>query len=132
MVVVGNLDVWRPAAGAEYTQLWMHVRLLFCRAVWSLHCRRAKYGQPFSAAEVVHLAAAWVEQAIRKDWMRVTVGLSGLQEVPSWCVIGKRYELSLEDFEKRWCLSGVLADVGGFLRGGHSLRVHVPRSLNGA
>ena len=48
--------------------LWLHLRLLYCRAVWLLRARRLKLRQQFSAAEVVALVVAWVRQALQRDW----------------------------------------------------------------
>jgi hypothetical protein len=47
--------VWDPGGGeAAGAELWTHLRLLFCRAVWYLRCCRVAHGQVFSAsADVV-------------------------------------------------------------------------------
>ena len=128
VLVVGDHTVWRPAGGRRFEELWLHLRLLFCRAVWVLHSRRAVHGQPFSAAAVASLTASWVGLAVRRDWLRVCVTLGGVAALPSWCVVSQRYALSQDEFCDRWCLGEVLAHVdpgGAFAPPG--LRVHVPR-----
>jgi hypothetical protein len=128
VLVVGDLSVWQPAGGRALEELWLHLRLLFCRAVWVLHSRRAALGHPFSHSAVVALTASWVGLAIRRDWLRVSVNLGGMAALPSWCVITKSYELSQAEFCERWCLNGVLASVALGAPGGQpELRVHVPR-----
>jgi hypothetical protein len=128
VLVVGQpVDGWSPgdSAGCE---LWLHLRLLFCQAVWSLRVRRAVTGQQFTATAVVAKTAAALEQAIRRDWLRVSVSLPGMAELPSWCVIKRDYALGVEEFVGRWCLGGVLASVLPG-EGAGCLQVHVPRAL---
>ncbi len=115
-------------------ELWTHLRLLFCRAVWHLRCRRVADGQQvFSAAAVVALTAAWIERAVRLDWLRVSTDLAGASTtLPSWCTIHKRFDLSQEAFAQRWCLGTVLAHVSTNAVGAQTLSVHVPAVLSDA
>ena len=126
VLVVGDHTVWEPGGGRDFSALWHHLRLLFGRAVWTLHGRRAVHAQPYTAAAVVALVSAWVARAVRLDWMRVGVGVDSLAAMPSWCVISKQYGLTREQFDQRWCLGGVLASVEGGAAE-PQLRVHVPR-----
>jgi len=74
VLVVGDKSVWAPAGGRYGWELWSHLRLLFCRSVWSLTSKRRASGQQFAAAAVVAMTAAAVEQAVRLDWQRAWVG----------------------------------------------------------
>ena len=43
VLVVGDRTVWSPGGG-DVWELWTHLRLEFCRAVWRLTARRASTG----------------------------------------------------------------------------------------
>jgi hypothetical protein len=116
VVVVGDQSVWSPGGGAPW-ELWTHLRLEFCRAVWRLTSRRSSAGQDFTAAAVVQMAAAALERSICLDWTRVGAGQGDSVE-------DRRVRLEASDFADRWLLRGVLADLEG-----GALRVHVPRAL---
>ncbi len=74
----GMLPLGRLESGGEAgAELWTHLRLLFCRAVWYLRCCRVAHGQVFSASAVVALASSWLRRAIRLDWLRVSADLAG-------------------------------------------------------
>ncbi len=77
MLLAGDHTVWDPGGGEAGAELWTHLRLLFCRAVWHLRCCRAAEGQVFPAATVVALVRSWVQRAIRLDWLLVTSALAG-------------------------------------------------------
>ena len=116
VLVVGDKSVWSPG-GRDVWELWTHLRLEFCQAVWRLTTRRAAAGQVFTAAAVVEMAAAALERSIGLDWARVGAALGDSVE-------DKRVRLEAEGFDGRWLLRGVLAH-----REGGTLQVHVPRSL---
>ena len=116
VLVVGDKSVWSPGGG-DVWELWTHLRLEFCQAVWRLTTRRASTGQAFTAAAVVQMTAAALERSICLDWARVGAGQGNSVE-------DKRVRLESADFDDRWLLRGVLAD-----REGGTLQVHVPRSL---
>ena len=40
VLVVGDRSVWEPEGGRYGWELWSHLRLLFCRSVWSLTSKR--------------------------------------------------------------------------------------------
>jgi hypothetical protein len=127
VLVAGDHTVWDPGGAAAGVELWAHLRLLFCRAVWHLRCCRVASGQVFTAAAVVALTAAWVARAVRLDWLRVSTDLAGTATaLPSWCLIHKRFDLSQADFSQRWCLGNVLAHVSTDAAGLPALCVHVP------
>ena len=119
VLVVGDQSVWSPGGG-DVWELWTHLRLEFCHAVWRLTTRRASTGQVFAAAAVVEMAAAALERSICLDWARVGAGQGNSVE-------DKRVRLESEDFDARWLRRGVLAD-----RDNGTLQVHVPRSLQPA
>ena len=110
--VVGDSDSWSPGDEPSLCALWLHLRLMYCRAVWLLHARRLKLRQQFSAAEVVALVVAWVRQALQRDWHRVGLSRGDLQDLPSWCTGDTRFKLPVEQHELRWCRGGVVAVVG--------------------
>jgi hypothetical protein len=59
VLLAGDHAVWDPGGGeAGAEQLWTHLRLLFCRAVWYLRCCRVAHGQVFSASAVVALTSS--------------------------------------------------------------------------
>jgi hypothetical protein len=120
VLVVGDKSVWSPGGGDGVWELWTHLRLEFCHAVWRLTTRRASTGQVFAAAAVVEMAAAALERSICLDWARVGAGQGNSVE-------DKRVRLESEDFDARWLRRGVLAD-----RDNGTLQVHVPRSLQPA
>jgi hypothetical protein len=119
VLVVGDQSVWSPGGG-DVWELWTHLRLEFCHAVWRLTTRRASTGQVFAAAAVVEMAAAALERSICLDWARVGAGQGNSVE-------DKRVRLESEDFDARWLRRGVLAD-----RDDGTLQVHIPRSLQPA
>jgi hypothetical protein len=54
VLLAGDHTVWDPGGGDAGAELWTHLRLLFCHAVWYLRCCRvAHHGQVFTAAAVV-------------------------------------------------------------------------------
>jgi hypothetical protein len=79
VLLAGDHTVWDPGGGEAGAELWAHLRLLFCRAVWHVRCCRAAEGQVFTAATVVALGdvlgAACYQ--IQLDWLRVTSYLAG-------------------------------------------------------
>jgi len=119
VLVVGDKSVW-SAGGKDAWELWTHLRLEFCRAVWRLTARRTSTGQVFTAAAVVEMTAAELERSICLDWARVGAGQGNSVE-------DKRVRLESEDFDVRWLKRGVLAD-----RDNGTLQVHVPRSMQPA
>ena len=119
VLVVGDKNIW-SAGGKDAWELWTHLRLEFCRAVWRLTARRTSTGQVFTAAAVVEMAASELERSICLDWARVGAGQGNSVE-------DKRVRLESEDFDARWLRRGVLAD-----RDSGTLQVHVPRSLQPA
>ena len=119
VLVLGDRSVWSPGGG-DVWELWTHLRLEFCRAVWRLTARRSSSGQAFSAAAVVAMTATELERSICLDWARVGAGQGSSVE-------DKRVRLESADFDDRWLLRGVLAD-----RDDGSMRVHVPRALPAA
>jgi hypothetical protein len=131
VLLAGDHTVWAPGGGDAGSELWAHLRLLFCRAVWHMRCRRVSGGRhEFTAAAVVAMAAAWVERAVRLDWLRVSTSLAGASSaLPSWCVIHKPFDLSQEGFAQRWCLGAVLAHVSTDEAGSRVLCVHVPTAV---
>ncbi len=48
------------------------------------------------------------EVRCRRGWSDT---LPGAAVLPSWCVIDKRYQLTQEQFQARWCLNNVLAHI---------------------
>ena len=129
VLLAGDHTVWDPGGGDAGRALWTHLRLMFCRAVWHLRCHRVATGKVFTAAAVVGLTAAWVERAIRLDWLRVVADLTRAHTLPSWCIIHKRFNMSQVDFSKRWCLGDVLAQVSSDETGLPAVCVHVPTAL---
>jgi hypothetical protein len=84
--------VWAPAGGEAAQGLWLqlHLRLLFCCAVWAQPVCVA--GLCLSPAVMVAAAAAIIARAIRRlDWLRVTASLPDAAVLPSWCVIGQNF-----------------------------------------
>jgi hypothetical protein len=75
-VLLGDLDVWLPSGGYGPESLWLHLRLLLCRAVWLLACK-ARAGEPVTWQGAVAVTRAWVSRAIRQDWLRVSDTLPG-------------------------------------------------------
>ena len=98
VILLGDASVWEPAGGSAARSRWLHLRLLFCRAVWSVVCRRKTAGTPVSSAAVVRLAAAWIARAVRLDWLRVSAALPGAAALPTWCVIEERFRLTQDQF----------------------------------
>jgi hypothetical protein len=66
VLVVGDKTVWSPGGG-DVWELWTHLRLEFCMAVWRLTARRASTGQAFSATSVVEMTASELERSICLD-----------------------------------------------------------------
>jgi hypothetical protein len=125
VLLLGDLGVWAPLGGLGPERLWLHLRLLLCRAVWVMACK-ARSGEIAAGQGVVALVRAWVSRAIRQDWLRVSATLPGAAVLPSWCVIEQRYQLTQEQFEDRWCLNGTLAHIDTTAAGCPLLCVHVP------
>ena len=69
VLLLGDLGVWSPAGGQHPAGLWLHMRLLFCRAVW-VACAGAldaTGADVHFSRRVVSVAAAWLARAIRQD-----------------------------------------------------------------
>ncbi len=131
VLLAGDHTVWDPGGGEAGAELWTHLRLLFCRAVWYLRCCRVAHGQVSSASAVVALTSSWLRRAIRLDWLRVSADLDAgtAPTLPSWCVIHKRFDMSQAEFIKRWCLNNVLvvlAESCSDEDGSAVVCVHVP------
>jgi hypothetical protein len=130
IIVSGARHLWSPPGpGNAAWDLWTHLRLQYCFAVWTLTTRRNRTGRGFDSAAIVAVAAAALERAIRHDWLRLSVAAERLPDMPTWCTLGlSRVQLKPEVFRERWLARGVLADLaeGG---GRDALRVHVPRAL---
>ena len=118
--------MWAPRGGVAAEELWLHLRLLFCRAVWAHAGQSCASGAADRAAAVVATAAGLIARAIRLDWLRVAASLPGASVLPSWCVIGTSYLLTQGQFQDRWCVNGVLAHTDASAAG-LALHVHVPR-----
>lgn len=88
VILLGDGTVWAPRGGPAAEELWLHLRLLFCRAVWS-HAGRSGVGVAGdrAAAAVVATAASLIARSIRLDWLRVAASLPGASVLPSWCVV---------------------------------------------
>jgi hypothetical protein len=126
VLLLGDAAVWSPAGGEAHRSLWLHLRLLWCRAVWARTCA-ASPGEGLSWRAVVGVLRAWVSRAIRLDWLRVCTSLPGAADLPSWCVLSDRCHLTQERFQDRWCIGAVLAHVDSVAAGGPAaLSVHVP------
>ena len=92
VVLLGDESVWQPVGGRGPAGLWLHLRLLFCRAVWAqAGCRSAGPVGADGWRAVVATTSAWLSRAIRQDWLRVTATLTGAAVLPSWCVLDKRF-----------------------------------------
>ena len=61
VLLAGDHTVWDPGGGDAGAELWTHLRLLFCRAVWYLRCCRVAHGRVFTAAAVVALTSSWIQ-----------------------------------------------------------------------
>jgi hypothetical protein len=110
VLLLGDESVWAPGGGEAAQGLWLHLRLLFCRAVWAQVCRSRAAGGGMSPAAVVAATAAFIARVIRLDRLRGTASLHGGAVLPSWCVIdGKTFQLTQEQFQERWCASDILA-----------------------
>ncbi len=82
--------MWSPAGGDAHCSLWLHLRLLWCRAVWVQVCA-AGPGASVAWHGVVAMVRPWVSEALRPDWLRMGASLPGAVVLPSWCVIGDRH-----------------------------------------
>ena len=125
LLLLGDAGVWQPSGGPGPEGLWLHLRLLLCRAIWAMACK-ARCGESVGWQGVVAMVRAYVSRAIRQDWLRVGAALPGAAVLPSWCVIDKRYQLTQEQFRDRWCLNDVLAHIDAADHACPQLCVHVP------
>ena len=77
-----------------------------------LTTRRNRTGDALDSAAIVAMTAAALERAIRHDWLRLSVAAAALPGMPTWCTLGlARVQLKPEEFEARWLLGDVLADL---------------------
>jgi hypothetical protein len=120
--------------GAGASELCHHVRLRLLHAVWRARCVRAAAPEGtaaphLGAAAIVAMAVAAIEQDIRRDWHRVQHDVR-LQAGVSAAMFAGHADpmLPLSEFERRWCVGGVLASVAGG-PGGERLVVSIPRAL---
>jgi hypothetical protein len=130
VLLLGDSAVWAPAGGDGHGSLWLHLRLLFCRAVWVCACRAKAEGGDGSWQAVVAMVHAWVSRAIRQDWLWVSASLPGAAVLPSWCAMDKCFQLTQDQFRDRWCINDILAhiDTDTSVAGRSALCVHVPGS----
>ena len=127
VLLLGDLSVWRPGGGHGPEGLWLHVRLLFARAVWWLTGGRTGPAGAEGWRAVVAATSTWLARAIRQDWMRVSAALPGARILPSWCVQERALQLTQEQFRDRWCINDVLAHIASAAAGDPRLQVHVPQ-----
>jgi hypothetical protein len=81
IIVSGARHLWSPPGpGNAAWDLWTHLRLQYCFAVWTLTTRRNRTGRSFDSAAVVAVAAAALERAIRHDWLRLSVAAERLPD----------------------------------------------------
>ena len=140
VIILGDPAAWRPQRGGTRAEaraadaLWMHVRLRLLQAIWRARCVRAATPDgaavpAVGAAAVVAMAAAAVEQDMRRDWHRVQHDVRSEAGVSAAMFAGHSDPmLTREAFEQRWCVRGVLASVVGGV-GRERLVVSVPRAL---
>ncbi len=107
VLLLGDESVWAPAGG-EAAQ--------GCGCICGF-CSVVLFGPSFamaglrgggvSPAAVVAAATAFIARAIRLGWLRVTASscLMQLPVLPSWCVIDTTFQLTQEQFQKRWCVN---------------------------
>ena len=60
--------------------LWLHLRLLLCRAIWAMACK-ARGGESVGWQGVVAMVRAYVSRAIRQD----KPGLAAGRCCSAWC-----------------------------------------------
>lgn len=64
LLPLGNAGVWAPSAGSPGSKgLWLHLRLLLCRAIWAVACK-SPCGESVVWQGVVAMVRAWVSRAI--------------------------------------------------------------------
>ncbi len=129
-MVCGHLPVMRLLI--VYFCAWLHLRLLFCRAVWAQVCRGRAAGGGASPAAVVVAAAAFIARA------SCMLGLAAGHGVPACCSCAvlvlvchwQTFQLTQEQFQERWCANDILAHTTMSAAGGiMAMHVHVPRHL---
>ncbi len=113
MLVLGDLSVWNPT-GEGCLELWVHLRLLFCKAVWHLTTLRGSCGAQFTPAQVIDHTAASFHRAISMDWLRISLGARDASELPAWCRLSdKRIRLELYVVRQRWMIRQACAGSAG-------------------
>ena len=124
VLIVGDPSLWSPPPAL--CLLWLRLRATFLHTIWKLRHRRQVTNQALTSPVVVSATAASLERSIREDFLCATQDLpkqSGLG--PRW-FRGRARRQTLGDFQRKWCVRGVLASVHG---NPPSLTVHVPTRI---
>ena len=116
--------MWKPAA--ELSSLWTLLRVATLHAVW--HCRswREELVGSFAAAAVSRIVD-FLQTSIERDWLRASMDVRLLSELPADYFRGRDPQLATEDFAARWTPNSVLCSiVSGSLVVHISLQAPVP------
>jgi hypothetical protein len=81
VLLLGDATVWSPAGGEVMSSLWLHLRLLWCRAVW-VQASAGSPGVPLDWRAVVAMVRAWLA---RTGPDRVAQGSTGMHRNAQGC-----------------------------------------------
>jgi hypothetical protein len=101
---------WRPPPQLSY--LWLHLRLCFLQSLWVVRCQSAGTAS-HTAQAVVGRFVAVLHQQISRDWQRVVSDIRWDNGMPASWFRGRDPTMTREEFERRWCVRGVVAAVSG-------------------
>jgi hypothetical protein len=76
-----------------------------------LYCRRSFAEETFTAASICGMTVAALKAAIWRDWKRVTLTLSRLDDTYAAWFRGRDPSLDVAAFKARWAYRGVLCAV---------------------
>ena len=110
-VILGdNHSGWSPG-GQRERALWTVLRLTTLQLVWARRCRRNFEQELFSAAGVVAMVVYTVRDQMLCEWRRVKEDVTDMAGVCKTWYRGRSPILTEREFERRWCLGGVLGQV---------------------
>jgi hypothetical protein len=106
----GSTDTWQPQR-ADHQDLWRILRVSMLAAAWTLRTRRRATGEQFLPSQVVDACTADVRRLVYADWQLATSQCTAMSGTHSSWFPGHQPSMDGVEFERRWCVGGVIAHV---------------------
>lgn len=87
------------------------MRTAMLAAAWQLRCRRAATSQQFCPRDVAQAFVADICKLVHADWQCVSSNITSIAGTHQSWFKGRRTDMSVVEFEIKWCGGGVVAVV---------------------